>query len=52
MSKKKILIIGAGQFGILVSNIIKNSEEFEILGFIDNDPKKFSKKIKLKFFYS
>lgn len=45
MSKKKILIIGAGQFGIIVSNILKNSKEFEIIGFIDNNSKKLNKKI-------
>ncbi len=42
---KKLIIIGGGQFGILVSKIVQKSKEFNIIGFIDNDEKKFGKKI-------
>ena len=38
---KEIIIIGAGQTGELVSNIILRENKFSILGFID---KKKSKK--------
>ena len=41
---KKLIIIGGGQFGILVSKIVQKSKEFNIIGFIDND-EKFGKKI-------
>ena len=41
MIKKDIIIIGAGQMGELVSNIILRENKFSILGFID---KKKSKK--------
>jgi len=37
--KKDIIIIGAGQFGILLSNILKRQNKFNILGFVDNDKK-------------
>jgi len=40
MKKKKVIIIGAGQFGILVSKIILKLNNYEILGFIDNDKTK------------
>jgi|TARA_B100001964_G_C14083987_1_gene531645 sugar O-acyltransferase (sialic acid O-acetyltransferase NeuD family) len=40
---KKIIIIGAGQLGILVSNIIKRQKLFDITGFIDNDKRKKNK---------
>ena len=40
---KKIIIIGAGQLGILVSNIIKRQKLFDISGFIDNDKRKKNK---------
>jgi UDP-perosamine 4-acetyltransferase len=40
VKKKKIIIIGAGQFGALVSRIIIKLNNYEILGFIDSDPKK------------
>ena len=40
MKKKKLIIIGAGQFGGLVSRIINKLNNYEILGFIDSDPKK------------
>ena len=33
--KEKIIIIGAGQMGELVSNIILRQNMFSILGFID-----------------
>ena len=36
---KKLIIIGGGQFGILVSKIVQKSKEFNIIGFIDNDEK-------------
>ena len=42
MIKKNIIIIGAGQMGELVSNIILRDGKFNILGFID---KKKTKKI-------
>jgi len=38
--KKDIIIIGAGQFGILLSNILKRQNKFNILGFVDNDKNK------------
>ena len=41
--KQKIIIIGAGQMGELVSNIILRQNKYSILGFIDN--KKIKKKI-------
>ena len=43
MIKKDIIIIGAGQMGELVSNIILRENKFSILGFIDK--KKSKKKI-------
>ena len=43
MIKEKLIIIGAGQFGNLVSNIIDKSK-YEIYGFIDDDKKKIGKK--------
>ena len=39
MIKEKLIIIGAGQLGSLVSNII-DKKKYNILGFIDNDKKK------------
>jgi sugar O-acyltransferase (sialic acid O-acetyltransferase NeuD family) len=42
--KEKLIIIGAGQLGNLVSNII-DKKKYEIFGFIDNDKKKIKKKI-------
>lgn len=44
MIKEKLIIIGAGQLGSLVSNII-DKKKYNILGFIDNDKKKIGKKI-------
>ncbi len=45
MEKKKIIIIGAGQFGVLVSKIIFKSAKYRILGFLDNDKTKKGKVI-------
>lgn len=45
IKKKKLIIIGAGQFGILVSRIINKINRFNIIGFVDNDKKKIGKKI-------
>ena len=42
---KKLIIIGGGQFGILVSKIVQKSKEFNIIGFIDNDEKNLGKKL-------
>ena len=44
MIKEKLIIIGAGQLGSLVANII-DRKKYEILGFIDVDKKKSGKKI-------
>lgn len=44
MSKKKIIIIGAGQLGCVVSNII-DKKKYKICGFLDNDKLKIGKKI-------
>ena len=41
--KQKILIVGAGQLGELVSNIIVRQNKYSILGFIDK--KKIIKKL-------
>ena len=42
---KNLIIVGAGQLGVLTSKIIKKSYNFQIVGFIDNDPRKKGKKI-------
>lgn len=42
---KKIIIIGAGDGGRLVSQLIKEQRDFEIAGFIDDNPKLKGKKI-------
>ena len=42
-NKKNIIIVGAGQLGILISNILIKQKSFNILGFIDNDKKKLNK---------
>ena len=42
-NKKNIIVIGAGQLGVLVSNIITRQNIFNILGFIDKDKNKKSK---------
>ena len=44
-SSKNLIIIGAGQLGVLISKIIKKTYKFKIVGFIDNDLKKKGKKI-------
>ena len=46
-NKKKILIIGAGEAGTSVYKEIKNDPglNFSVIGFIDDDPKKFGKNI-------
>ena len=44
MVKEKLIIVGAGQLGSLVANII-NKSKYDILGFIDSDKKKIGKKI-------
>ena len=44
-TKKNIIIIGAGQLGILVSNILKRQNIFNIIGFIDSDRNKKNKLI-------
>ena len=44
MKSKKLLILGAGQLGLLVSKIIKKTKKFQVIGFIDNDKKKERKK--------
>lgn len=38
--KQEILIVGAGQMGELVSNIIIRQNKYAILGFIDKKKKK------------
>ena len=42
---KSIIIVGAGQLGVLVSNILKREKNFKIVGFIDNDKFKKNKLI-------
>ena len=42
MKSKKLLILGAGQLGLLVSKIIK-TKKFQVIGFIDNDKKRKEK---------
>ena len=44
-SDKNLIIVGAGQLGVLISKIIKKNYNFQIIGFIDNDPQKKGKKI-------
>ena len=43
---KNLIIVGAGQLGVLTSKIIKKSYNFQIVGFIDNDPRKKGKKLR------
>ena len=39
MVKEKLIIVGAGQLGSLVANII-NKSKYDILGFIDSEKRK------------
>ena len=43
MKKIKLILIGAGQLGVLVSNIIKKDRKYEVVGFIDSTKKKGKK---------
>lgn len=43
MIKKKLIIIGAGSVGGFISYNIEEFKEFEILGFLDDDPSKHGK---------
>jgi len=45
MIKKKIILIGAGQLGVLVSNILEKNKKYNICGFIDANKSKTNKKI-------
>ena len=40
MKKIKLILIGAGQLGVLVSNIIKKDRKYEVVGFIDSTKKR------------
>lgn len=40
-NRKKILIIGTGDAGeLILKELLKNSEKYRVIGFVDNDPKK------------
>ena len=39
MSRKKIILVGAGQLGVLVSNILKKDKKYSIAGFVDTKKK-------------
>ncbi|MBI3813546.1 MAG: SDR family NAD(P)-dependent oxidoreductase, partial [Nitrospinae bacterium] len=41
-NKKRILIIGTGDAGeLILKGLLKNAEKYRVIGFVDNDPKKF-----------
>ena len=41
MQKKRILIVGAGEAGLMIAEeILRQIPEYEIIGFIDDDPEK------------
>jgi len=42
-NKKNIIIMGAGQLGVLVSNILKRQNIYNIIGFVDSEKRKKNK---------
>ena len=42
---KKIIIVGAGGHGKVIADLIYNSDDFELMGFIDADEKKLGNEI-------
>ena len=47
--KKNAYIVGAGQLGVLVSNILKEDKNYKIVGFIDKKKELRTKSMVLKY---
>ncbi len=44
--KKKLVVFGAGEFGLLIFNIVSQIEKYKIVAFGDDDKNKIGKKLK------
>ncbi|MDA2936717.1 polysaccharide biosynthesis protein [Acidobacteria bacterium AH-259-A15] len=45
MQKKRVLLVGAGQAGLMLAQALEQRPEFEVVGFLDDDIRKLGRRI-------